>query len=199
MVKARATRRRQPALVGAAVLAAAAPLPALWAERQVARSAETVSAELDQRLIPLRARAARNARDLARIDDMRRRIEATRRIVESKAGWVGFFADLQARLTKVEDVWLEKLQVLSPPAPAARGAASAIPATARFVLVGRLLERSGFDSAANPTPYGQARRLLQVLRASPFVAAVENERFDKRTLGVSHFEITLVMNPNRSF
>ena len=199
MVKAQAMRRRQPALVGAAVLAAAAPLPALWAERQVARSAERASGELDQSLIPLRAQSARNTRDLARIDEMRRRIEAARRIVESKAGWLAFFADLQTRLTQIEDVWLEKLQVAPSTEPAARGATAAVPAPARFVLMGRILERNGLDSAVNPTPFGRARRLLQTLRASPYVAAIENERFDGRALGVSRFELTLVMNPNRSF
>jgi type IV pilus assembly protein PilM len=42
---------------------------------------------------------------------------ALRSAYETKANWINFLADLQERLVKIEDVWLDRLQVVRPPLP----------------------------------------------------------------------------------
>ena len=45
------------------------------------------------------------------------RVDALRGAYETKANWINFLADLQERLMKIEDVWLDKLQVVRPELP----------------------------------------------------------------------------------
>jgi len=67
--------------------------------------------------MPLHAVQARNEENLRQIEEARQQIAALRTAYETKANWIGFFADLQNRLVKVEDVWLEKLLVNRGPLP----------------------------------------------------------------------------------
>jgi hypothetical protein len=45
--------------------------------------------------------------------------------------------------------------------------------------------------------YRRARTLLAQFRESPYVAAVENERFDGGQPGMLRFELTLVLAPGK--
>src|SRR6185436_8730071 len=55
--------------------------------------------------------------NLRQIEEATKQIAALRGAYATKANWINFLADLQERLVKIEDVWLDKLQVVRPPMP----------------------------------------------------------------------------------
>ncbi|MES1166909.1 MAG: cell division FtsA domain-containing protein, partial [Pseudomonadota bacterium] len=197
--KAMAIRRRQPALLGAALLAAGAPLPVIWSVQRSSRAADQASVAVEAQLVPLRAFAARNTGNLARLEEVRRRIDVVRNVAASHSNWAAFFSDLQDRLSQTEDVWLEKLQLVHSPGENVRLPAAASTTARRFRLSGRLLDKGNPAAKAGTEAYGKVRSLMQALAGSPFVSAIENERFDGAQPGILRFDFTLVLNAGKSF
>ena len=194
VIKAGVSRRRQPVLLAAATMAVVAPLPVIWHYHRVTTAAGRVSGGVERRLAPLRALAARNTTNLARIRETKQRIDDLRGLVESKSNWIIFLNDLQGRLAQAEDVWLERLQIAQPlTAPGAPPAAAR-----RFILSGRLLDRNNPVSKVSTDSYGRIRGLLQLLSQSPFIATVENEHFDNPQPGILRFDFTLVLDSRRT-
>ncbi len=117
LTAALAFRKRQPVFIAAVALLAVALAPpiAYFHSRTVATNVQI--ARVDDQLMPLRSVQNRNEQNLAQIEEAKKQIKALRGAYETKANWVNFFADLQERLVKIEDVWLDKLQVTRPPAP----------------------------------------------------------------------------------
>ncbi|MDO8545237.1 MAG: pilus assembly protein PilM [Opitutaceae bacterium] len=109
-----AFRKRQPAFIAAAVLGVLALLPPIVYFHSVASATLQHVARIDDQLMPLRSLEHRNAENLRQIDDARKQIAALRGAYDTKANWVNFFADLQDRLVKIEDVWLDRLEVVRP-------------------------------------------------------------------------------------
>ncbi|MBI3887399.1 MAG: hypothetical protein HY302_16960, partial [Opitutae bacterium] len=106
-----------------------------------------------------------------------------------RAGWLEMFADLQERLVRVEDVLVENLQVSAPPAgegPAPAGA------PLHIAISGRLLDKTNPLAKVSPDSYERVKTLLANIVDSPYVAAVENERFDNRQPGILRFDFVLV-------
>jgi type IV pilus assembly protein PilM len=136
LTAALAFRKRQPVFLAAAalVIVALAP-PVVYLHSVTTATLERVSA-VDSQLMPLRAVEHRNAENLRQIEAATKQITALRGAYETKANWINFLADLQQRLVKIEDVWLDKLQVVRPPPidpaadPAAAEAAQAAAAPA---------------------------------------------------------------------
>ena len=135
--------------------------------------------------------------------------------METKANWVNFLADLQGRLARIEDVWLDRLQVTRPPLPEPGspdaapmepppdGQAAAVPAVpkgppVRLTLSGRLLDVRNPQSKVSPESLQRVKELLAGFTGSGFIKAVENERFDTNQNGLLYFDFTLVINPERS-
>jgi type IV pilus assembly protein PilM len=81
---------------------------------RVATATHEAISQVDGQLMPLRAVEHRNAENLRQIEEATKQITALRGAYETKANWINFFADLQERLVKIEDVWLERLQVVRP-------------------------------------------------------------------------------------
>lgn len=117
LTAALAFRKRQPLLLAAAALVVVALAPPIVYFHRVATATLENVAQVDDRLMPLRAVAHRNATNLQQIEDAAKQITALRGAYETKANWIEFLADLQERLVKIEDVWLDKLQVVRPPPP----------------------------------------------------------------------------------
>ena len=198
---ARVARRRQTCLLGAAMLLFLALLPPLWHFHRLATSEAERAGELTVQLKSKRANADRNAANLGRIETARDAAAALRAVIEARTNWIRFLSDLQGRLGKIEDVWLDQLSIL-PPSPSARQGGAVDPgATARawqLRLSGRLLDVRNPVANVSPDSYARVKQLLAGFTESPFITAVENERFDQAQPGQLRFEVTLAVNPRHS-
>jgi type IV pilus assembly protein PilM len=203
-------RRQQPKLLVAAALAAGAlllPAYQYYAEANAIRRGTTV---LEREIAPLRATSNQNRAQLDRISEIRRQIDGLQSLVSSRSNWINFFADLQVRLSEVEDVWLDRLQVTrtggpgpgqtftfeefdGPPPPAATGP-SGRPAL-RLILAGRLIDRRNPVSKVSQDSYNRVNTLLSRMKESEFIERVENERFDNSQPGILRFDFTMVIDP----
>jgi type IV pilus assembly protein PilM len=217
-------RKRQPWIVAAAALAVLALLPPILYFHQVTAATEEKIRGVDSQLMPLRSLQNRNEQNIAQIAAAKRQIDALRGAFDTKANWISFFTDLQDRLVKVEDVWLDRVQVarpapVDPAAPAealAQAAAQSAPVPAadanppadpnappapppiRMTLSGRLLDVSNPQSRVSAQATERVRALLASFKDSQFIAAVENERFDNNQNGLLKFDFTLVINPRKT-
>ncbi len=207
-------RKQQPFYVGAAaLLALSLVLPAVHFHRSGVIAAEQASL-LEARLQPLRALKATDAHNLEKIEALKKEIGAIQGLVESKSNWINFFTDLQERLVKVEDVWLEKLQVLRPApgeqAPASSGnnvlggqsvvaGGTVEPSTSvlRLNLSGRLLDRANPVSRVSQESLNRVRSLLASFAGSQFIASVEKETFNTTQPGILSFDFILVVDPKK--
>ena len=209
-----AFRKRQPFYVAAAaMLVLALALPAIHFHQRAAE-AEKQGRVLESRLQPLRALKDADARNLAKIEELKKEIGAIQGLVESKSNWINFFTDLQERLVKVEDVWLEKLHVLRPaqndvPAPVSGGmfgggsqspedgaSAPAAPVI-RLNLSGRLLDKANPLSKVSPESLDRVRSLLDSFADSQFISSVEKETFNTNQPGILSFDFILVVDPKK--
>ncbi|MBI2814415.1 MAG: pilus assembly protein PilM [Opitutae bacterium] len=179
-------RRRQPWLIAAAVLAVAAWLPPLWHCRALAAEARQKTAAIERELVPLRAREERNRANLRQLAELREQVAQLQGVLDRRAGWLNLLADLQDRLVRVEDVWLERLAVASAPGTPLRLAVS-----------GRMLDKTNPLSKASPETYNRVKALLASIVDSPFVAGVEGERFNNGQPGILQFDFVLVADAAR--
>ena len=117
LTAALAFRKRQPVLIAAAALVVVALVaPIVYLHSVTTATLERVS-QVESQLMPLRSVEHRNGENLRQIEEAAKQITALRGAYETKANWINFLADLQERLVKIEDVWLDKLQVVRPPPP----------------------------------------------------------------------------------
>lgn len=179
---------------------AVALLPPLWHFRQSARAATAQAAELHAQLLPGRALAERNASNLAIIAAKQERLAAIQKALAARSSWVEFLAELQQRLTNVEDVWLEQLVVLPAPPPSSDTAhrAAATQPSIQLKLSGRLLDVRNPVANVSRESYERVKQLLAGLADSRFVAAVQDERFDHSQTGLLRFDCVLALDPRRS-
>lgn len=198
-----AFRKRQPLYLAAAALAAAALLPPiLYFHARIGRAAALV-ARTEEQLRPLRSVEARNNQSLAQIEEAKKQIAGLEGLVATKANWLDFLGDTQARLAKVGDVWLERIQIVQPPPvdpaapPPVEGAATAPAPALRLTLTGRLLDVANPVSNVSPESFDRVKKLIAGFTGSPFITAVENERFDNTQPGLLRFDFTLVVNARR--
>lgn len=183
------TRRRQPWFAAAAVLAAAAFLPPLHFYREWEAALRQKSLALDAEIAPLRQRDARNRQNLEKLAALQQQLAALHGLAARRANWQQLFADLQDRFVKVEDVWLERVQLSS-------GAAEA-GAPLRVAVSGRMLDRTNPLARVSEDAKRRVAALLTSVVESPFVSVVDNERFDDRQPGILRFDVVLVAEPSR--
>ena len=117
ITEAIAFRKRQPLFLAAAALAVIALAPPIYYFHQLATAAQEKVSQVDSQLMPLRAVQTRNDDNLRQIEAAKKQIAALRGAYETKANWINFFTDLQSRLVKVEDVWLDRLHIVRTPLP----------------------------------------------------------------------------------
>lgn len=218
LTEALAFRKRQPKFLAAAALGVVALAPAVAYFHRVAEVAQMEVSRVDSQLMPLRAIEHRNAEHLREIEQATKQIAALHGAYVTKANWINFMADLQERLVKIEDVWLDKLQVVRPPLPEPgtvpdtpppeppaepRAGAAATPELPkgpplRLTLSGRLLDVKNPQSKVSAQSTERVRQLLASFIGSEFITAVENERFDNSQNGLLRFDFTLVINPKKT-
>ena len=221
ITEAIALRKRQPLFLAATALVILALVPPIVYFHRVAMATQARISQVDGQLMPLRSLQTRNDENLRQIEDAKKQIVAMRGAYETKANWINFFTDLQDRLAKVEDVWLDRLLVVRPPveqgggdvAPAAGAAqpadgaappadAAAVPVRAsaplRLTLSGRLLDVANPQSKVSEQSFERVKQLLASFTGSQFVAKVENERFDPSQNGLLRFDVTVLISPTRT-
>ncbi|MDI1337578.1 MAG: pilus assembly protein PilM [Lacunisphaera sp.] len=186
--QSRDRRRRQPWLIAAAVLAVAALLPPVLYFRGIADEARGKTGAIERELAPLRERDSRNRSNLAQLVELRRRVARLQSIHDRRAGWLNLLADLQDRLVRAEDVWLEKLAVTA----AENGA------PVQLHLAGRMLDRTNPLARVSPEAATCVQALLRDIDSSPYVkVAAEGQRFDGSQPGILKFDFMLVADPAR--
>jgi type IV pilus assembly protein PilM len=140
---------------------------------------------METELAPVRARAARLQEKLAQLRTRQQQLEQVQAVHDRRFAWLQFFADLQDRLVKVEDVWLDSLR------PVAAGAGAPL----RLVVSGRMLDRANPLAKVSQDTVTRVRVLFAELAKSPGVASVEGEHFDTSQPGVLRFDLVLVVDP----
>jgi type IV pilus assembly protein PilM len=103
--------KRQPIILAAVALGALALFPpTLQAFRAniAAKDHEQAVLSVAQ---PLENQKRKIQSNQEQLENARKEVEAIQSLAASKYNWINFFTDLQERLVKVEDVWLEKLSV----------------------------------------------------------------------------------------
>ena len=89
---------------------------------------------------------------------------------------------------KVEDVWLDKLQVM----PAAAGT------PVKLVISGRMLDKTNPLSKVSLETTNRVKALLHDIDGSPYVKVTEEgQRFDTNQPGILKFDFVLVADPAR--
>ena len=219
ITEAIAFRKRQPLFLAAAALVAAALVPPIVYFHRVTMATQQRVSQVDGQLMPLRSLQNRNDENLRQIEAAKKQIAALRDAYETKANWINFFTDLQERLAKVEDVWLDRLHVVRPPLdqaladaaaaanppPPVEGAAPADPAVPvkpvsplRLTLSGRLLDVANPQSKVSEQSFERVKQLLASFTGSQYVAKVENERFDPSQNGLLRFDVTVLISPTHT-
>lgn len=173
----------------AAVFAAAAFVPPLQFHREREMALGEKTAAIEAEIAPLRARESRNRANLEKLAALQREIAAVQGLAARRGSWTGLLADLQERCAKIEDVWLDRVQLASD--------STAADAPLRLAVSGRMLDRVNPLATASPDASRRMAALLASVVDSPFVAAVEDERFDHRQPGLLGFEVVLVADPAR--
>jgi len=179
-------RRRRPWLLAAHAMIALTAALLAW---DTGRETRAVVARRDRlvALLPPWAESRRRASAAQeRIDAAREQLVVLQDAVRFREGWTGFFADLQSRLERIDDAWLDRLQ---------RVGAAESGGALRLLLSGRLLDRASPQAKSSEGARRRARTLLASLAGSPFVQAVQSERFTTLEPGVLRFEFVLAIDP----
>lgn len=210
-------KRRQPILLAAAGLIALSLLPLLVQSSRTLGAARGKIDAITAATLPLQSNQNKIRSNVAALEEAKAEILAIQSLAESKNNWINFFSDLQDRLAKVEDVWLESLSVIRASTPGAEasgggmfGAAPTAPAepalnpdgtpakpVIRLQLSGRLLDRKNPVTRVSPDSYERVKSLLASFVDSQFISAVERESFDPNTPGILRFDFILVIDPAR--
>lgn len=180
-------RRRQPWFAAAAVLAVAALLPPLLHFRQWETTLLRKTAALDAEIAPLRRRESLNRANREKLETLQRQVAVLHAAAARRANWPQLFADLQQRFHAVEDVWLDRMQL----APGADD--SSVPL--RLAISVRMLDRANPLAPTRDDASRKVGALLASLVDSPYIAAVEAERFDDGKPGILQFDCVLVAEP----
>ncbi|MBI5768168.1 MAG: pilus assembly protein PilM [Verrucomicrobia bacterium] len=208
-------RKRQPVYVAAAALCALALLPPILYFNHLVSVTDARVRQVDEQLMPLRRLQTRNEDNLRQIEDAKKQIAALQGAYDTKSNWINFFTDLQSRLVKVEDVWLDKVHIVRPSLAAGEEAAPTPPPAApdgappapdappkteplRLTLSGRLLDVANPQSKVSTEARERVKQLLASFTGSQFISSVENERFDNSQNGLLRFDFTLVINPKKT-
>lgn len=214
-----AFKKRQPMILAAAALVTVSFFPPLIQYGRAVSAARQQLASYQEAIRPLQVVKSRLTENQKAIAAAKEEIVGLQSLAESKNNWINFFSDLQDRLVRVEDVWLETLSVLRE-GPAAEqpggggmfgGATFDAPVepqvdpetglpvkpVLRLQMSGRLLDRKNPVTRVSPDSYERVKRLLASFVDSQFISAVERESFDPNTPGILRFDFTLVIDPAR--
>ncbi|MDX2108837.1 MAG: hypothetical protein SFY80_01215 [Verrucomicrobiota bacterium] len=128
-------------------------------------------------------------RELQAIAITTEQIKAVETLLHSRNAWSAFLYDLQNRLVAVGDVWLDRCDVLSPSPEHPVNTTS----TLRLRVAGRMVDRANPLARVSANLQRRVDTLLESMRQSDFVAALEDKRFDTAENGILRFAYVLVI------
>ena len=209
-------KSRQPKLLAAAALVAVAFIPVVVQSGRVLSASRAKLDSINQATLPLQVTQDRLRSNVETLEQSKSEIQAVQSLAESKNNWINFFSDLQDRLVKVEDVWLESLSVIRdtgldpnaagglfggaapvPTEPALNPDGTPVKPVLRLQVSGRLVDRKNPVTRVSPDSYERVKSLLASFVDSQFISAVEKESFDPNTPGILRFDFILVIDPAR--
>lgn len=170
---------RKPVLIAAAALLALSPLPLWWGLKSGADKAVALVSSVKGREAELAARRAELADIRAKSATLAAVNAQLESVVQNRANWNDFLAELQGQVLSARHVWLEELRLsrVTPPAPPAAEGEPAPPPPAQVVrvtLVARLLLPEvgpAKDAVINSDAFRRRQReLVDSLRKNTFVA-----------------------------
>ncbi len=197
-------KRQQPYyLVAGLVACAAIALPLVNSKIAIQRYEQEIQ-NLDTKLIPLKNLNNDIIRRTEEIEKIESLIEETHVVADARSNWIRFLNDIQERMAKVEDVWLDRIEVVRPKTELAsssnrfsgtrnESAANAEPRI-RLRLEGRLLDVANPLSTVSQESNRRVSALLSSFSDSRFVERLEDERFDNNVPGILKFNFTLVVD-----
>ena len=217
IAKRLAFAKRQPVLIAAAALVALTLLPPLLQSGRALKAANAQLEALNGQILPFTAVQTRIRENQTALETAKNDILAIQSLAESKNNWINFFSDLQDRLLKVEDVWLDNLNVIrasntdaqgggggglfgaapAETAPELNADGTPVKPVLRLQLSGRLIDRKNPVSLVSSDSYQRVTSLLASFVDSQFISAVERETFDANNPGILRFDFILVIDPAR--
>lgn len=185
---------KKPYLVIAGICLALSPWPVFVGHKQLGNAYEKAAQATQAQVAPLQSRLSQildNTNEAVKISESIRRVEG---LVNSKTNWIQFFAELQASLTKAEDVWLDSLEVQ-------REQASDGEASYEVVIEGQMLVRETADDTAGIDQEVISRRIKSLQSSfedSKFIVSSKPPNINwsdlRNGLNVLTFTINLVVD-----
>ena len=185
---------KKPYLIIAAICLALSPWPVFVGYKQLGNAYEKAAQATQIQVAPLQSRLSQirdNTNKAVKISQSIRRVEG---LVNSKTNWIEFFAELQASLTKAEDVWLDSLEVQ-------REQPSKGEASYEVVIEGQMLVRETADDTAGIDQQVISRRIKSLQSSfedSKFIVSSKPPNINwsdlRNGLNVLTFTINLVVD-----
>ena len=200
-------KRQQPYyLVAGLVACAAIALPMVNSKIAIQRYEQEIH-NLDTRLIPLKNLNSEIIQRTEEIEKIKALIEESQAVADSRSNWIHFLNDIQGRMLEVEDVWLDRIEVLRPEAEVVSSSnrfsgtrnagAGDVNHGVRLRLEGRLLDVANPLSTVSQESNRRVSALLSSFSDSRFVERLEDERFDNNVPGILKFNFTLVVDSSQ--
>ncbi|MEM9159443.1 MAG: pilus assembly protein PilM, partial [Verrucomicrobiota bacterium] len=201
------TRQKPFYLVAGLVASAAAALPVVSSTIEIG-AYEQENLNLVEQIEPLGKINKEIHEKREAIDKLRKVVESSAGIADSRSNWLLFLNDVQERMLSVEDVWLDRVEVLRNDEQKSVGTRfdqrnnrsskrDTDHEIVRLRLEGRLIDVRNPMSKVSPDSYSRVKALLDSFKRSAFIAQLEDERFDNAVPGILKFNFTLVVNPER--
>lgn len=196
----RKVRRRQPALVFAASCSALALVPPTIYFSQEHRALREELQRCDAERERLRTERKRASDYSVRVTAARHSAEVLQRLERSRTAWIALLADLENRVISAGDLWVDRLALVADRSTTDSTRLGKEAAPLDLEISGRVVERSGISTTTTLSDSSeQIRRLLTALRASSFVAAVHDERFEPAGPGALRFTMVLTLDQSHAF
>ena len=193
IVKDMAFRRKRPLILISAAILAISVLPVSICLKSQISSAESCGKEFSRAIPPLQEHIDTLAANKENAEKLIGKIKDLEVLARSKANWINLFVDLEKRLVKLKDVWLDDLRVVR----------TGTGAKARYdlELTGKLLIRE--FNPDNPDAYDSSKAiervqsLLTSFKESSFIKDYRNVKTDPSNPRILKFDFTLVVNPDK--
>ena len=200
-------KRQQPYfLVAGLVACAAVALPLVNTNLSLQRYREEIQ-NLDTNIAPLRELNTKISGRIKEIEKLRGVINDANEVSLARSNWMRFLNDIQARMDEVEDVWLDRIEIVRSDTQSGsptnrfndsrRKAANPVPEVLKLRLEGRLLDVSNPLSTVSQETHKRVSALLESFAASEFIDHLEDTRFDNNLPGILKFNFTLVVDSTR--